>query len=252
MIDSKALDLYDAAYLAGGSDRVVDTALAVLLESGRVRAQRTGELSVVEPVRGNEVEAAVLDALGTRGRRTAGMVRMRAGKDKRITRIADRLVTAGLLSTRAPARRFGLGRRRSVAPTQAGRRALRDLRAESPTRGVTAGSAAGRVAIRGTGQLRDAELRAAVFGPPPGPVRTPRRKREHYYAGGRPSSGGAGYYGASGYYGGAAGLGSACGSGSGSGCGGSQGGGGCGGSGGSGGSGGCGGGGGGGCGGGSG
>jgi uncharacterized protein (TIGR04222 family) len=108
MIESKALDLYDAAYLAGGCDRVVDTALIVLLESGRVRARRTGELRVVELVRGDKVESAVLDAIGTRGSRTVGMVRMRAVKDKRITRIADRLVTDGLLSTRAPA--WGLGR----------------------------------------------------------------------------------------------------------------------------------------------
>jgi hypothetical protein len=216
MIESKALDLYDAAYLAGGADRVVDTALTVLLESGRVRAQRTGELSVVELVRGDEVEAAVLDAIGTRGWRTAGMVRMRTEKDERITRIAGRLVTDGLLSTRVPARRFGLGRRRPAALTQAGRRALRELRAEPPTRGVTAGSAAGRVAVRGTGQLPDVELRAAVFGAPPRPARTRRADRAHHYAGGgRRSSHAAGY---SGYA-----TGCGAGGGAGSGCGGSPG-----------------------------
>jgi hypothetical protein len=207
MIESKALDLYDAACLAGGPDRVIDTALTVLLESGRVRARRTGELSVVEMVRGDEVEAAVLDAIGARGTRTAGIVRLRAGKDERITRIPGRLATDGLLSTRVPARRFGLGRRRPVALTRAGRRALRELRAEPPTRGVTAGSAAGRVAVRGVGQLPDVQLRVAVFGPPPRPARIRRADRTHYYAGGRPSSRGARYSGYAAHTGYAAGWG---------------------------------------------
>lgn len=211
MIESKALELYDAACLAGGPGRVVDTALTVLLESGRVRARRTGELSVVELVRGDEVEAAVLDAIGTRGWRTAGMVRLRAEKDERISRIADRLVTDGLLSPGVPARRLGLGRRRAAALTRAGRRALRELRTEPPTRGVTAGSAAGRVAVRGTGQLPDVQLRAAVFGLPPRPARTRRADRVHYYSGGRSA---AGYSACTGYVGG-------CGASGGSGCGGS-------------------------------
>ena len=66
MIDAALLDLYEAAFLAGGVDRVVDTAVVALLESGRVRAQRSGELTVVNPTRRSEVEAAVLDAIGTR------------------------------------------------------------------------------------------------------------------------------------------------------------------------------------------
>ena len=133
MIESTTSDAYDAAFLSGGPNRVIDTALAVLLESGRIRARRSGELAVVDPTRRHEVEAAVLDAVGPNGGRTAAMVRLRAGADERVTRIGERLAAGGLLSGRRSRRR-----------TRAGRRALRDLRAQLPPGGRTAGSSAAR------------------------------------------------------------------------------------------------------------
>ncbi len=57
MVDVRQLDAYEAAYLAGGLDRVVDTALVALVETGRVRVQRTGELSMVEDAPGHQIEA---------------------------------------------------------------------------------------------------------------------------------------------------------------------------------------------------
>lgn len=219
MIESKALDVYDAACLAGGPNRVVDTALTALLETGRVRAQRTGELSMVTAARHDEVEAAVLDAVGTKGWRTAWMVRQRAGDDERIARIADRLVRDGLVAAGPVARRLGR-HSRSLALTPAGRRALRELRAELPVRGVAPGSSAARVAVRGTGEMPDAELRTAAFGLPPRAPRTRRRDRSHYYAGGATATFGGCGAGSTGGYGGGHGGGS-CGGGScGGGCGG--------------------------------
>ena len=57
------LDLYDLAWLAGGPDRVVDTALVALLRSGRIRAHAPGVLATVALARRHPVEAAVLDAV---------------------------------------------------------------------------------------------------------------------------------------------------------------------------------------------
>jgi len=55
---------------------VVDTAAA----AGRVRVQSTGELCVVEDKPGREIEAAVLDAIGSGGWRQIEMVRWRAAR----------------------------------------------------------------------------------------------------------------------------------------------------------------------------
>ncbi|TWF93857.1 TIGR04222 domain-containing membrane protein [Saccharopolyspora dendranthemae] len=42
--DSHVLGLYERAFLHGGSDRVADTALAGLIEAGRVRVTRSRKL----------------------------------------------------------------------------------------------------------------------------------------------------------------------------------------------------------------
>lgn len=159
------LDVHAAACLAGGADRVVDAALAALVETGRVRVSRAGLLTVLDRRSRDEVVAAVLDAVGARGHRTAGLVRQRAGADPRVAAVAGRLVDSGLL---APRRRGGTG------PTRAGRRLLRQLRQAVPPRpaepadlvplsGVPAGTSAGRVALHGPDAMPDAELRAALF-----------------------------------------------------------------------------------------
>src|SRR5215207_2167007 len=99
---SPQLDVYDIAYLAAGPDRVVDTALVALVETGRVRVQPPGQLAVAELARRHPVEAAVLDAVGTRGHRSVDVVRWRLADDDRVFAIGRRLVSAGLLSRWAP------------------------------------------------------------------------------------------------------------------------------------------------------
>jgi hypothetical protein len=223
MTDTTALDVYDAACLAGGPDRMVDTALAVLLESGRVRVQRSAQLTVVDPRPRDDIEAAVLAALERPGFRTAGLVRSRAGSDERVTRVTERLVREGLLSGRTASRWFG---GRSPLPTAAGRRALRALKADPPVRGVVSGSSAARVALHGPAGLPDAEIRVAAFGPltrsgRAAAVRRPsgaRRRSRGWYG-----TGGAAAYGCGGGAdggGSGCGGGSSCGGGGGGGCGG--------------------------------
>lgn len=155
--DTSQLDVHAAACLAGGTDRVVDTVLTVLVETGRVRVQRDGLLTVLDRRARDEVEAAVLDAIGTRGHRTAGLVRHRAGTDVRLTGLVDRLVAEGQLTARR--RRRGSG----PALTAAGRRSLRQLRAQPPARGAVAGTSAAAVALHGPARMPDAELRGALF-----------------------------------------------------------------------------------------
>ncbi len=155
-------DLYEVAYLAGGPRRVIETAMVALVEAGRLRVERpTGLLHVVDPRGRHPVEAAVLDAVGPRGRSAWGLVR-RARSDARLASVADGLARDGLLSPRggvhAPERSFwtlsGL--------TRAGRAALRQARQGPP---VTGGRGALAVALAGPNAW-DAELLAAVFDPP--------------------------------------------------------------------------------------
>ncbi|WP_281261576.1 TIGR04222 domain-containing membrane protein [Geodermatophilus tzadiensis] len=143
-------DVYDVACLAGGTQRVVDTALVALVVTGRVRAVAPGELQVADARRRHPVEAAVLDAVGTRGRRSVETVRWRALGDDRVTGVARRLRHEGLLG-------------RLVGPTAAGRRLLREARAgvADPVR---------RVAVDGLRRLDDPALPVAVLDPPRRPV----------------------------------------------------------------------------------
>jgi hypothetical protein len=138
-------DVYDVACLAGGPHRVVDTALVALVVTGRVRAVAPGELQVVEPRRRHPVEAAVLDAVGGRGRRSVETVRWRALGDARITEVGRRLRYERLLG-------------RFLGPTAAGRRVLERARAADVGPVL-------HVALEGRQQLRDPDLRAAVLEP---------------------------------------------------------------------------------------
>jgi hypothetical protein len=165
MTASQALDVYQAACLAGGLRRVVDTAVVALVETGRVRVQRSGELSVVADQPQHPVEAAVLTAIGTGGWRRVDSVRWRAGNDQRLTTVAERLVGDGLL-TRGWLARLLPGAARPFQPTAAGRRTLRQLRADPPVRAVASGTSAAQVAVHGPGRMPDRQLYAAVFAPP--------------------------------------------------------------------------------------
>jgi hypothetical protein len=148
-------DRYDVAYLAGGHQRLADTAVAALLDSGRIGVRPTGELYVVDLHRRHPVEAAVLDALGTRGRSLVTL-RWRLREDDRIRAVPDRLARDGLLTR--PGRPGLLHRRRGDGtPTPEGRRVLRRLR--------IARTAEHDVALWGPGRLADPQLRETAFTP---------------------------------------------------------------------------------------
>jgi hypothetical protein len=156
-------DRYEVAYLAGGHERLVDTAVAALLDDGRIRVRPTGELHAVDLHRSHPVEAAVLDAVGTRGR-SLTTLRWRLTEDHRIRAVADRLAREGLMT---PPGRHRLLRRRvpDGARTAEGRRVLRRLRAAHP--------AEHEVALWGPSRLADPLVRQRVFSP----ARLPRTGR---------------------------------------------------------------------------
>lgn len=162
-----ALDVYAIACLAGGTQRVVDTALVALVESGRVRLEPTGELATVSHVCGSPVEAAVLDALGPGGRASVAGLRWRLTTDERILDVARRLRDLGLLDAggQGPAVRRSRWR---LAPTYAGRHLLHELRDATPADELT-GSAM-TVALHGCERMPDRALCASILeqaAPPP-------------------------------------------------------------------------------------
>jgi hypothetical protein len=165
---SPQLDVYEIAYLAGGPDRVVDTALVALVETGRVRVHAPGELAVVEPGRSHPVEGAVMDAVGTQGHRSIDTIRWRLTGDERLLAVGRSLAAAGLLR-----RRRGIRRdpdRHAWVATEPGRRALLEARERPPTEHSLDGGSALVVALHGRQAMADAELRTAIFERPLPPV----------------------------------------------------------------------------------
>jgi hypothetical protein len=121
MVTPRRLDVYEAAYLAGGPRRVVDTAVVALVETGWVRARTAGDLHVVQDSPRHEVEAAVLAAVGSGGPHRIDIVRWVATRDRRLTALADRLKDEGLLSGNGLARLLSRGGR-PLTPTAASTR----------------------------------------------------------------------------------------------------------------------------------
>jgi hypothetical protein len=160
---ARVLDLYDIACLAGGPDRMVDTALVALVQTDRVRVHRPGQLATVTLSRRHPVEAAVLDAVGPIGHRSVDTIRWRLAADERLLEVARRLQHEGLLGhTHRLVPHFS-GGRSSPAPTHEGRRVLRQLEAQLPADGVEPGTDAMLVAVCGAGRLPDRALGAAIF-----------------------------------------------------------------------------------------
>jgi hypothetical protein len=162
---ARDLDVYEVAFLAGGVQRVVDTALVALVESGRVRVHAPGQLAGVRLERRHPVEAAVLDAVGTRGHRSVDTIRWRLTGDDRLTGLGRSLASSGLL-------RRTLRGRQAWAPTRAGRETLRRLAAQPPADPAHDGGSAVLVALRGRAAMPDPALRAAVFERPASPETT--------------------------------------------------------------------------------
>jgi hypothetical protein len=153
------LDIYDIAFLAGGADRTVETAIVALVLSGRLRVHSPGQLASVDLSRRHPVEAAVLDAVGPTGHRSVDTICWRLVEDDRLLDIGRRLHKAGLLGRLGAAVSVLHGDRRALAPTRAGHRVLRGL-GDGPSLGDPE---VVRVALGGRKAMTDAKQRAAIF-----------------------------------------------------------------------------------------
>jgi hypothetical protein len=160
---SPQLDVYDIAYLAGGPDRVVDTAVVALVQAGRIRVHSPGQLATADLVRRHPVEAAVLDAVGPTGHRSIDTIQWRLYDDDRLLEVGHRLRREGLLGRTGAVVGMLHGHRGAPAPTRAGRRVLRDLRSR-PAGGT--GPELIRVALDGRQQLGNRRLREEIFDRP--------------------------------------------------------------------------------------
>jgi hypothetical protein len=159
------LDVYDIACLAGGPDRIIDTALVALVQSGRVRVRRPGQLATVDLSRRHPVEAAVLDAVGPTGHRSVDTIRWRLAADERLLDVVRRLQREGLLGHTHRLVPHLSGGRSSPATTGEGRRVLRRLEAQRPVDHIAPDTDAMLVALCGTERLPDRGFCAAIFEP---------------------------------------------------------------------------------------
>jgi hypothetical protein len=152
------LDVYDMAVLAGGLPRLVDTALVAMVESGRVRVEPAGEFRADAEPSSHPVEAALLDAVGTRGHRSVDTIRWQVLHDRRLDREFRHLTSDGLVRRAIPALLVGKTRAHTTA---AGRRALQQFAERPPA----AGGNAVQVALHGRDAMPDQRLRQEIFAP---------------------------------------------------------------------------------------
>ena len=153
---STRTDTYDLALLAGGTARVVDTAVVALLARGLLHVDGGGLLRAAGTAPVHPVEAAVHTLVGAGPRRSVGTVRALAADDARVLAVADRLVAEGLLRTSPWARLLGGSPAR--VPTSAGRRLLAEARRQPLLTDDV------RVALAGVAALADPGRRDLVFG----------------------------------------------------------------------------------------
>ncbi|OON80597.1 TIGR04222 domain-containing membrane protein [Streptomyces tsukubensis] len=90
------LPLHEAAYLSGGPLRAVDVTLVAMARGRRLLLARTGWATVVDPRGRNDLERAVLLALGVRGQELIAVVRAAVATSDAVRALAERLNTAGL------------------------------------------------------------------------------------------------------------------------------------------------------------
>ncbi|MER7517921.1 TIGR04222 domain-containing membrane protein [Streptomyces sp. NPDC126499] len=107
-----ALTLREVAYLAGGPPRVADLGLVALHRSGRVLLARTGWVTVVDATGGrDDLERAVLGAIGPTGQARIREVRPRVAGAESVRALGDGLVTRGLALPEAERRATAAGAR---------------------------------------------------------------------------------------------------------------------------------------------
>ena len=153
------LDVYELAFLAGGPNRAVETAIVALVRAGRLRVHSPGQLATADLSRRHPVEGAVLDAVGPIGHRSIDTICWRLVEDDRLLDIGRRLHKAGLLGRLGAAVSVLHHDRRALAPTRAGHRILREL-GDQPALGD---AEAVRIALGGREAMTDPRLRAAIF-----------------------------------------------------------------------------------------
>ncbi|WP_415949040.1 TIGR04222 domain-containing membrane protein [Streptomyces sp. KLOTTS4A1] len=90
------LNIYEAAFLSGGPDRVAALAMIAMARQRRLLLAHTGWATVVDPDGRNDLERAVLGAIGPEGQSPIAPARHRAAGDEPVRRLADRLTAAGL------------------------------------------------------------------------------------------------------------------------------------------------------------
>lgn len=166
---TQPLDVYDMAVLAGGLPRLVDTALVAMVECGRVHVEPSGEFRADATSSPHPVEAALLDAVGTRGHRSVDTIRWQVLHDRRLDQEFQHLTRDGLVRRAIPALLVGKTRAHTTA---AGRRALQQFAERPPADG---GNAV-RVALHGRDAMPDRRLHAEIFDPRP-VVLAPRSAR---------------------------------------------------------------------------
>lgn len=99
----------ELACLTGGPWRVVEAAVAQLVETGQLRASRDGYLQIgVRSSGANPVERTVLADVARHGRRSATMLTFRLAKADSVGEVMAGLVRSGYLVDDAVARRRGL------------------------------------------------------------------------------------------------------------------------------------------------
>jgi uncharacterized protein (TIGR04222 family) len=91
-----SLTLYEAAFLSGGPGRVTDLTLISMHRRGRLLLAHTGWTTVVDPVGDDDLERAVLRAIGPGGQARTDAIRTASAAADAVRALADRLVRAGL------------------------------------------------------------------------------------------------------------------------------------------------------------
>ncbi|WBB62279.1 TIGR04222 domain-containing membrane protein [Streptomyces sp. WMMC500] len=93
---ARELTLYEAAFLAGGPQRVVDVTLVSLARERRLLLAHTGWATVVESEGRDPVESAVIAAAGPGGQSTIPAIRAAACSADALRDLDDGLAAAGL------------------------------------------------------------------------------------------------------------------------------------------------------------
>ncbi|MFI9585803.1 TIGR04222 domain-containing membrane protein [Streptomyces sp. NPDC052236] len=90
------LSLYEAAFLAGGPQRVTELTLVSMHRRRTLLLAHTGWATVVDPEGEDDLERSVISAIGPAGQARIAAVRATAAATDAVRALAERLVAAGL------------------------------------------------------------------------------------------------------------------------------------------------------------